>query len=90
MSQSFPTSELKFLRDENVQSFDLDLTSKSDDFGYILEVDLQYLEHLHDTHSDNPLATEKLPIAQHMFFPYSASFINKHIPGEKLSPNLNN
>ena len=31
--------------------------------GYILEVDLEYLQNLHDSHSDYPSAPEKLKIS---------------------------
>ena len=62
MSEQLATSEFSFLSDEDVKSFDLDATTKSDDYGYILEVDRQYSEHLHDAHSDYPLAAEKLLI----------------------------
>ena len=88
MSQSLPTSEFSFLSDDDVLSFDLDATTKLDDYGYILEVDLQYPEQLHDAHSDYPQAAEKLLITQDMLSPYSASLIDKHVPSEKLSPNL--
>ena len=88
MSERLATSEFSFLSVDDVKSFDLDATTKSDAYGYILEVDLQYPEHLHDTQSDYPLAAEKLLITQDMLSAYSASLIDKHVPSEKLTPNL--
>ena len=88
MSQSLSTSEFSYFSDDNIKSFDLDATTKSDDYGYILEVDLQYPEHLHDAQSDYPLTADKLLITQDMLTPYSASLTDKHIAREKLSPNL--
>ena len=38
--------------------------------GHILEVDLDYPEHLHDLHSDFPLAPERLVIKDDMLSPY--------------------
>jgi len=31
--------------------------------GYVLEVDLDYTEHLHDTHNDYPLAPEAMSVS---------------------------
>ena len=56
MSESLPIGDFTFLPEDEVASFDLDSTTKSDDYGYILEVDLKYPEHLHDSHSDYSLA----------------------------------
>ena len=60
MSEALPIGDLTFLPEDEVASFDLDATTKSDHYGYILEVDLKYPEHLHDSHSDYLLAAEKL------------------------------
>ena len=45
MSEVLPIGDFNFLTEENVASFDLDARTKSDDYGYILEVDLIYPEH---------------------------------------------
>ena len=42
MSEALPTGDFTFLPEDEVASFDLDSTTKSDDYGYILEVDLKY------------------------------------------------
>ena len=54
----------------------------------ILEVDLKYPEHLHDLHSDYPLAAEKLRITKEMLFAYSFNLTSKHVTSEQLSLNL--
>ena len=62
--------------------------NESDDYGYILAVVLKYPEHLHDSHSDYPLAAYKLKITKEMLSAYSSSLTINHVTSEKLSPNL--
>ena len=88
ISDALPTGDFTFLPEDEVASFDLDSTTKSDDYGYIPEVDLKYPEHLHDSHSDYPLAAEKLKITKEMQSAYSSSLTSSHVISEKLSPNL--
>ena len=88
MSKALPIGHFTFLPEDEVASFDLDSTTKSDDYGYILEVDLKVPEHLHDFHSDYPLAAEKLKITKEMLSAYSSSLTSNHVTSEKLSPNL--
>ena len=88
MSESQPIGDFNSLPEDEVASFDLDSITKSDDCGYILEVDLKYPEHLHDSHTDYPLAAEKLKITKEMLSAYSISLIRNHVTSEKLSPNL--
>ena len=52
MNEALPIEDFAFLPEDEVASFDLVSTTKSDDYGYIVEVDLKYPEHLHDSHSD--------------------------------------
>ena len=85
---NLPMGYFTFLTEEKVASFDLDATTKSNDYGYIAEVNLQYHEHLHDLHSDYPLAAERLKITKEMLSAYSHSLTSKHVTSEKLSPNL--
>ena len=88
MSEALPIGDFTFLPEDEVASFDLDSTTKSDDYGYIPEVDLKYPEHLHDSHSDYPLAAEKLKITKEMQSVYSSSLTNNYVTSEKLFPNL--
>ena len=60
MSEALPIGDLSFLAEDEVALLDLDAAIKSDDYGYILQVDLKYPDPLHDCHSDYPLAAEKL------------------------------
>ena len=69
-------------------SFDINATTKSDDYGYILEVDLKYPEHLHDSYSVYSLAAEKLRITNEMLSANSSFLISKHVTSDKLSSNL--
>ena len=88
MSEAVPTGDFTFLTEDEVASFDVDVTTKSDDYGYILEVDLKYPEHPHDLHSDYSLAAEQLRITKEMLSAYSYSVTSKQVTSEKLSPNL--
>ena len=62
--------------------------------GYILEVDLEYPDDLHELHNDYPLAPEKPEISHNMLQNYCSSIVNKYdikIGGvNKLVPNLGN
>ena len=74
--------------EDEVASLNLDATTKEDDYGCILEIDIKYPERLHDSHSDYPLAAEKLKITKEMLSAYSSSLNSNHLTSEKLSPNL--
>ena len=55
---------------KNVDNFDLNSISEKTRIGYILEVDLQYLDELHVLHNDYPLAPEKLAIPHEILSDY--------------------
>ena len=89
MSEALPIGDLTFLPEDELASFDLDATTKSDVYGYVLEVELKYPEHLHDSHSDCHLAAEKLKITKEMLSAYSSSLTNNHVTCEKLYDKTN-
>ena len=66
--------------------------NESSTIGYILEVDLEYCKKLHDSHSDYPLAPEKLEISSNMLSKYCSDIANKYGIKigrvNKLVPNL--
>ena len=68
MKQKLPVSDFKFVPvGDNTETWIENLiepyTTESD-IGYILEVDLEYPESLHDLHNDYPLAPEHLQIGK--------------------------
>ena len=80
MIQYLPYGGFKWLSKKETDEFDLnsmelhsiDENSSTElhSIGYILEVDLEYPDQLHDLHNDYPLAPEKLEISQNMLSKY--------------------
>ena len=73
MNEYLPYAGFEWL--ENVDKFDVmsiqecNSVDKST-MGYFLEVELEYLEKLHELHDDFPLAPEKLTDSSDMFSKY--------------------
>ncbi|XP_033725181.1 DNA polymerase-like [Pecten maximus] len=55
MSEPLPIGGFRWV--DNPQTFDITKVSKHGDLGYVLEVDLEYPDELHDSHSDYPPRT---------------------------------
>ena len=72
MSQPLATGGFKWV--VNMSRFTPDEIAKLENKGYLLEVDVRYLEELHDLHNELPFMCEKIKING----------------VEKLVPNLNN
>ena len=64
MSEYLPYGEFKWLK--NVDELDVMSINEKSDIGYILEVDLEYPDELHELHNDYPLAPEKLAVSSDM------------------------
>ena len=66
MSQKLPLKNIKWTKKTpNIEKWD-----DKDQFGFILEVDLEYPETLHDYHSDYPLAPEIMNVNANMLSDY--------------------
>lgn len=59
MLQYLPTNNFEFLDNAEIEKFNIDSVKRNSPRGYILEVDLEYSQELHDNHSDLPFAPEK-------------------------------
>ena len=84
----------RFTRLKNVDGFDVALISKKSQIGYILEVDLEYPNELHELHNDYPFAPEKIAIS-HDILPNCCKKIADEYgikvgDVKKLIPNLGN
>jgi len=61
-SEPLPVSGFRFLDESKLKDFDVMSISADSEHGYIVECDLTYPTHIHDAHSDYPLAPEHLTI----------------------------
>ena len=88
---NLPVSDFKFwTADEIKDGLDVTKIGEDSETGYILEVDIEYPESLHELHSMYPLAVDKLTVTDAMLSPYALSFTDRPRPTEKLVPNLMN
>ena len=94
MSQYLPYSGFKWLSQKEISDFCLNYISENSSIGYILEVDLEYPDDLHDLHNDYRLAPEMLEIRQNILSKYCFNIADEYrikIGGvNKLVPNLGN
>ena len=92
MSGYLPYGGFKWLK--NVDGFDVTLIVKKSRIDYILEVDLEYPDELHELHNDYPLAPEKLAVSSDMLSKYCKKIADKYEikvgDVKKLIPNLGN
>ena len=92
MSEYLPYEGFKWLK--NVDKFDVMSINEKSPIGYLLEVDLEYPDKLHELHNDYPLAPEKLAISYDMLSDYCKKIADEYEikvgDVEKLIPNLGN
>ena len=76
MSGYLPYGGFKWLK--NVDGFDVTLIVKKSRIDYILEVDLEYPDELHELHNDNPIAPEKLAFCYDMLSNYCKKIADEY------------
>lgn len=79
MRSKLPHSNFRFLSENSIKKLDFTKISKNSTTGYILQLDLDYPQHLHNRrpHVNMPLAPEKRCIPKDMLSPYSKQLLNK-------------
>ena len=94
MSQYLPYSRFKWLNQKEIDKSDVNLIGENSSDGYILEVDLEYPDELHELHNDYLLVPEKLKINHDMLSEYCSNIANNYNIKignvNKLVPNLGN
>ena len=92
MSSYLPYGGFKWLK--NVDGFDVNSISEKSPIGYFVEVDLEYLDELHELHNDYPLAPEKPAVSSDMLSKHFKKIADKYEikvgDVKKLIPNLGN
>ena len=90
MIQNLPTGDFKWvdIDEDFIRSYD-----ENSKFGYFVKCDLQYPQHLHDTHNNYPLAVESRGIKKVELSPYQLNQMKVHKERhseklKKLVPNL--
>ena len=76
MIQYLPYCGFKWFK--NADNFDVNLISEKCPIGYILKVDLEYPNKLHNLHNDNPLSPEKLAIPNDMLSDYCKKIVDEY------------
>ena len=92
--QYLPYGGIKWLNQKEIDKFDVSSTECICVDGYILEVDLECPDELHEMHNNYPLAPEKLKINHDILSNYCSNIANdyeiKIVSVNKLVPNLGN
>ena len=89
MSQYLPYANFKWVKNIDKIKQKLMRIKKDSSTGYILEVDLEYPEKLHDIHNDYPLAPDKINIPKEWLSDYSLKMLIILLQ-ENLVPKLMN
>ena len=92
MSEYLPYREFRWVK--NVDGFDVMSINEKSDTGYLLEVNLDYPDELHELHNDYHLAPEKLAVSNDVLLAYCKKLADKFDikvgDVKKLVPNLGN
>ena len=94
ISQYLLIDNFKWVKDIDKIKEKLMSIKKNSSTGYVLEVDLEYSNELHDIHNDYPLAPGKINIQKEWLPDYCLKIANEHNitigSVKKLVPNLMN
>ena len=77
MCESLPEKDFDFLLDDQIANFDVSSIADDSTSGYILEVDMDYPNHLHYVHSDFPLCPHAFAVNPNYLSPYTKSLASK-------------
>lgn len=70
-TSKLPYNNFEWLPEDAISSIDWNTIDTEDDYGYILEVDLEYPDNLHVKHDNFPLAPENILIDYNNLSPYA-------------------
>jgi len=88
-SEPLPVGDFKFLTADEISQLNLMTITDDSPTGYIIDCDLEYPAHLHDRHSDYPLAPEHFVVKSEMLSPFARNLQGEGWkPMGKLIPNL--
>ena len=92
MSEYLPYGGFKWVKVNNKVISRILNRNADSSYGYLLEVDLECPENLHDKHKDFPMAPEKIKVSEKMLSPFQLEIKNKYGIKvgitNKLVPNL--
>ena len=89
MSQLLPTGGFRWLEDEEIENLNVESLDPLALLGYVLEVDLEIPDELHDKLNDFPPAPETITIDSTLLSPFQELFPeSSKKSSRKLAPNL--
>ena len=68
----------KWLNQGEIDVFDANLIEENSPIGYILEVDLEYPDEVHELHNDYLIVPERLEISHDMLLNYCSNIADKY------------
>ena len=81
MQQKLPVGDYTWLKGEEILKHDWTAAADDDDYGHVVECDLEYPSHLHDAHNSLPLAPEQREIKFPMLSEFSKTCYKEAKPG---------
>ena len=73
-----PCRGFKWLNHGEIDVFDANLIEENSPIGYILEVDLEYPDEVHELHNDYLMVPERLEISHDMLLNYCSNIADKY------------